>query len=159
MPTLAATLRTEIRRLAAVEVQKTLRRLRRIQKQVKALRLASRSQKRALSGIERGVQRLTDRLASRGSRAGTRAPARGPRVPPRTIRALRRRLKMTRVRFATLVGVSPGSIFGWETGRTVPRGGSRVRLIELKKGGPRAHQRQARSAARRGGRGRRRARA
>jgi DNA-binding transcriptional regulator YiaG len=159
MPTLAATLRTEIRRLAAVEVQKTLRRLRRIQKQVKALRLASRRQKLALSSIERGVQRLTDRLASRGSRVGTRSPARGPRVPPRTIRALRRRLKMTRARFAALVRVSPGSIFGWETGRTVPRGGSRVRLIELKKAGPRAHQRRARSASGRRGRGRRRARA
>ncbi len=159
MPTLAATLRTEIRRLAAVEVQKTLRRLRRIQKQIRALRLASRRQKLALSGIERGVHRLTDRLAKSGSRAGLRAPARGPRVPPRAIRALRRGLKMTRVRFAKLVGVSPGSIFGWETGRTVPRGGSRARLIELKKAGPRAHQRRARVAAGRGRRRRRRARA
>ena len=159
MPTLAATLRTEIRRLAGVEVQKTLRRLGRIQKQIKALRLASRRQKLALSGVERGVHRLTDRLASRGSRAGFRAPAGGPRVPPRTIRALRRRFKMTRVRFAKLVGVSPGSIFGWETGRTVPRGGSRTRLIELKKAGPRAHQPRARGGAGRGRRRRRRARA
>jgi DNA-binding transcriptional regulator YiaG len=159
MPTLAATLRTEIRRLAAVEVQKALWRLRRIQKQVNALRTASRRHKRALSGIERGVRRLTDRLASRGSRAGAHAPARGPRVPPRTIRALRRRLKLTRVQFAKLVGVSPGSIFGWETGRTVPRGGSRARLVELKKAGPRALQRRARGVAGRGRRRRRRARA
>jgi DNA-binding transcriptional regulator YiaG len=159
MPTLAATLRTEIRGGAAVEVQKALRRLRRIQKQVKALRTSSRRHKRALSGIERGVHRLTDRLATRGSRAGARAPARGPRVPPRAIRALRRRLKLTRVQFAKLVGVSPGSIFGWETGRTVPRGGSRARLGELKKAGPRAHQGRARGGAARGRRRRRRARA
>jgi DNA-binding transcriptional regulator YiaG len=158
MPTLAATLRTEIRRLATVEVQKALRRLRRIQKQVKALRTVSRRHKRALSAIERSVHRLTDRLATRGSRAGARAP-RGPRVSPRAIRALRRRLKLTRVQFAKLVGVSPGSIFGWETGRTVPRGGSRTRLVELKKAGPRAHQRRARGVAARGRRRRRRARA
>ncbi|HXB54541.1 MAG TPA: helix-turn-helix domain-containing protein [Vicinamibacteria bacterium] len=158
MPTLVATLRTEIRRLAAVEVQKALWRLRRIQKQVKALRLASRRQKLALSGVEKGVHRLSDRMATRGFRAGTRVPARGPRVPPRTIRAVRRRLKLTREQFADLVGVSPGSIFGWETGRTVPRGGSRTRLVELKKAGPRAHQRKTRGAAGRGRQRRRRAR-
>src|SRR5206468_8656319 len=48
-------------------------------------------------------------------------------------------------------GVSPGSIFGWETGRTIPRGGSRARLIALrrKKGGA------ARGRGRKASRGRR----
>jgi len=147
MPTLAATLRTEIRSVAAAEVQKVLPRLRRIQKQVKALRLASRRSKHALTGVERRVHRLADRLAARGAGKGAPRAAQGPRVPPRTIRALRRRLKLTRVQFAKLVGVSPGSIFGWETGRTVPRGGSRARLIELGKAPRHARKSRARGAA------------
>jgi hypothetical protein len=44
---------------------------------------------------------------------------------------------MTRVQFAKLLEVSPGSIFGWETGRTTPRGRSRTRIVEAKKLGVR----------------------
>jgi hypothetical protein len=40
---------------------------------------------------------------------------------------------MPRIAFAKLVGVSPGSIFGWETGRTLPRGRSVARLREVRK--------------------------
>jgi DNA-binding transcriptional regulator YiaG len=85
MPTLAATLKLEIKRLASAEAKRALRPLARLRRQVKALRLASRS------------------------------------------------VHMTRLEFAKLVGVSPGSIFGWETGRTIPRGASRARLIELRR--------------------------
>jgi hypothetical protein len=35
---------------------------------------------------------------------------------------VRDRMRMTREQFAKLVGVSPGSIFGWESGRTQPGG-------------------------------------
>lgn len=45
---------------------------------------------------------------------------------------------MTRVQFAKLVGVSPGSIFGWEKGRTTPRGASQARVSEIRKMGARA---------------------
>ncbi len=133
MPTFASVIKLEVRRLAAREVQKALKRLKRIQKQVKALRLASRAQRASVSSIERRVRRLKDRLALRGPSRGAAPTKSGPRVSPPAIRALRRRLQMTRLQFADLVGVSPGSIFGWETGRTIPRGGSRARLVELNK--------------------------
>jgi hypothetical protein len=45
---------------------------------------------------------------------------------------------MPRIEFAKLLGVSPGSIFGWETGRTLPRGRSVARLREVRKMGLRA---------------------
>jgi DNA-binding transcriptional regulator YiaG len=45
---------------------------------------------------------------------------------------------MPRVEFAKLLGVSPGSIFGWETGRTLPRGRSVARLRDVRKMGVRA---------------------
>jgi DNA-binding transcriptional regulator YiaG len=137
MPTLAATLRQEIRRLGKAEVARALRPLARIKKQVKSLRLGSRGSRRALASLERGLRRLNDRLSAQSLRARIRKPSAGPRVAPRVIRALRDGLHMTRLEFAKLLGVSPGSIFGWETGRTIPRGGSRARLVALrrKKGG------------------------
>jgi transcriptional regulator with XRE-family HTH domain len=50
---------------------------------------------------------------------------------------------LSRLQFAKLLGVSPGSIFGWEMGRTTPRRDSLARFRALKKGGLRA----ARAAA------------
>jgi DNA-binding transcriptional regulator YiaG len=151
MPTLAAALRLEVRRVARKETHRTLARLRRVQKQLRELRLASRLQRASVLSLKRRVRRLRDRLPLRG--AGPVKSA--PRIAPRAIRTLRARLRMTRVQFAELVGVSPGSIFGWETGRTMPRGGSRARLVELSR-----KRRASGAGARRGrGAGRRRRRA
>ena len=145
MPTFAATLKTEIRRLAAKEFQRALRSLKRVQRQVKNLRLNTRGHKRTLAKIERRMLRLKTAVGVRRGRIP--AGAGGPRMSPESIRTLRARLRMTRVQFADLLGVSPGSIFGWETGRTIPRGSSLERLAEVRKSG-------AGSAAR--GEGRRR---
>lgn len=152
MPKFAAVLRLEVRRLAAKEFQRALKRLKRVQKQLKAVRVATRKQRASLSSIDRRLRRLRERLPLRGRLAGVAKSA--PRIAAVAIRALRRRLAMTRLQFADLVGVSPGSIFGWETGRTVPRGGSRARLARLaKKGRGRGRK------AKRSRRGRRRRRA
>lgn len=132
MPTLAATLRNEIRRLGRAEAKKALRPLARLRKQVKSLRLDSRGTKRALTSIERGLRRLRDRLSAQSLGARARRPAAGPRIAPRVIRGLRDKRKMTRLEFAKLLDVSPGSIFGWETGRTMPRGANRARLVALR---------------------------
>ena len=104
MPTLAATLRHEIRRLAKAEVARALRPLARMKKQVKSLRLGSRGSRRALASLERGLRRLSDRLSVQSLRARTRRPSAGPRVAPRVIRALRDGLHMTRREFAKLLG-------------------------------------------------------
>jgi len=149
MPTLAATLKAEIRRLAAREIVKVVRRLTRAHRQIKDLRLGYRAQRRAIAGLESRVLRLRSRSVVVGR------PAQGGRGSAESIRSLRARLGMTRKEFAALAGVSPGSIFGWETGRTVPRGESLKRLAEIRKQGARA----ARGAAkpvRRGARRRRR---
>jgi hypothetical protein len=135
MPTLAATLRTEIRRLASKELRKVLRPLRRFQKQMRGVRLISRQQRRALASLERRLLRLRSRTIGN---PGTATGGGGPRVSPESIRSLRSRLGMTRKEFAKLVAVSPGSIFGWETGRTVPRGKSRARVVEIRKMGLKA---------------------
>ena len=124
-------LKAEVRRLAAKEVQKGLRSLRTLQRQMKKLRLAARANRRGLRAVERSFGRLESRVPSGGRRG------RGARLSGEDIRALRARLRMTREQFSRLLGVSPGSIFGWETGRTVPRGRSMARVLEVRKMGVR----------------------
>jgi hypothetical protein len=130
MPTLAATLKSEIRRITARELKKALKPLQRVARQMKAVRLLARTQRVALSRVQRRLEKVNLRGGVVGRRR--RRIDEGPRVAPAAIRLLRRRMKMTRVQFAKAVRVSPGSIFGWETGRSTPRGHSRERLIELK---------------------------
>jgi putative transcriptional regulator len=158
MPNLAATLKSEIRRLAAREVKRGLRQLRRIQKQVKALRQSYRSHRYALAGLKRRLVRIKAAVRSaNGGRGGRGAP-----MSPESIAAMRRGLAMSRVQFAKLLGVSPGSIFGWEKGRTLPRGHSLDRLRDVRKMGVRAAKARIKSPAsgrRRAARGRGRGKA
>jgi len=131
MPSFATTLKREVRRIAAKEIKRALKALRRAQRQVRALRVVSRAQKRSLASVERRLGRLKARIASRH---GFSLPSgrNGPRMSPTSIRNLRARLRMTRLQFAKLVGVSAGSIFGWESGRTIPRGRSLARVAEIR---------------------------
>jgi DNA-binding transcriptional regulator YiaG len=131
--TLASALKDVIRRATTRETQKTVRRLRRLQRQVKALRQEARAQRRIVAGVERRFARLKARVLRTGVSAGPGRP-----LTPQSIRSLRERLGMPRIEFAKLLGVSPGSIFGWETGRTLPRGRSVARLREVRKMGLRA---------------------
>jgi DNA-binding transcriptional regulator YiaG len=131
MATFATALRSEVRRVVAGEVRKVLRPVRRLLKQVKVLRQAARDQRRNLASVEARIDRLKTRVALRRSRG------KGPRVSADSIRSFRSRVAMTREQFARLLGVSPGSIFGWETGRTTPRGRSAARFLEVRKMGVR----------------------
>ena len=129
---LAAALKAEVRRLAAKEVHKGLRQVRTLQRQIRKLRATSRAHRKGLRAVERSFDRLQARMPSTGGRRG-----RGARLSAEDIRGLRSRLGMTREQFAKLLGVSPGSIFGWETGRTIPRGRSMARVLEVRKMGVR----------------------
>ncbi len=94
-----------------------------LQKDTRALRRASLGHRRELARLERGVLRLRDASARKPARAAS-----GPGMSPAAIRALRARLGMTREQFGRYLGVSPGSIFLWESGRARPRPASLVRL-------------------------------
>jgi DNA-binding transcriptional regulator YiaG len=150
--TLASALKDVIRRATTRETQKTVRRLRRLQRQVKALRQEARAQRRIVAGVERRFARLKARVLRTGVSAGPGRP-----LTPQSIRSLRERLGMPRIEFAKLLGVSPGSIFGWETGRTLPRGRSVARLREVRKMGLRAARGEAGGTRGRARRGRRKA--
>jgi hypothetical protein len=132
MPRFAAALRSEIRRLSQPEIGKLGKALEGLRRQVEDVATQVRRNGRTLARLER-------RRGLGGGRGGRRrARLTGPEArafAPRALRALRARLAMSRVRFAKLLGVSPGSIFGWEKGRTVPGRASRDLLVKLKREG------------------------
>ncbi|HET8646094.1 MAG TPA: helix-turn-helix domain-containing protein [Vicinamibacteria bacterium] len=127
-------LRAEVRKHSAIDLKKSQKRLRKLQKQLTELRRQAKGHARVLAGMKRRVAGLRGGVG----RAAAAVGRRGRQITPQGIRALRGRLRMTREQFARLVGVSPGSIFGWESGRTFPRRGSLGRLGELRKTGARA---------------------
>lgn len=136
-PSLATLLKADVARLAARASRSIRRRVTRLQKQTGALRRANLEHRRGLARLERGVARLRDA----GARATTRASS-GPGVSPAAVRALRARLGMTREQFARYLGVSPGSIFLWESGRARPRAASLARLRKAQ-GGPASREKTA----------------
>ena len=122
-PSLATLLKADLTQLAARANRAIQRRVVRLQRQTRALRQANLQQRRGLARLERGVTRLCEK--------GDRSPAprgSGPGVRPAAVRALRARLGMTREQFSRYLGVSPGSIFLWESGRARPRAASLARL-------------------------------
>ena len=148
-PSLATILKADLLSVASRANRAMHRRVVRLQAQTLALRRASVAQRRVLARLERGVDRLRDA----GNRASVR-PASGPTMRPAAVRALRARLGMTRERFARVIGVSPGSIFLWETGRARPRAGSLVRLRKAEGGAPTAKRGRPRASSTRAARGR-----
>jgi DNA-binding transcriptional regulator YiaG len=140
-PSLATLLKADLTRLAARASRAIQRRVTRLQRQTRALRQANLEQRRGLARLERGVARLRD------ARGRSAPAASGPGVSPAAVRALRARLGMTREQFSRYLGVSPGSIFLWESGRARPRAASLARLRKAQGGSPRGRRKSA--AARR----------
>jgi len=132
--TLATALRTEVRRLNRKQIGGALRPLLKVQRHVGALRREAHAQRLLLARLERRLSRLrTQRRAGVSLAPGRR----GRPLSGQSIRRLRDKLRMTREQFARALHVSPGSIFGWESGRTLPRPGSLGRFEEVRKMGVR----------------------
>lgn len=130
-PSLATLLKADLTQLADRANRAMHRRVTRLQRQARALRRANLEQRRGLARLERGVARLREA----GGPGSTRA-ASGPGMSPSAVRALRARLGMTREQFARYLGVSPGSIFLWESGRARPRAASLARLRKAQGASP-----------------------
>jgi DNA-binding transcriptional regulator YiaG len=153
---LATALKHEVRRHSGREVKATKLRLRKLQKQVTALRAEARKDRQAVARLRAKLGRLGTRAAGRVAKAKGEGP--GRRTSPHTIRALRERMSLSRLQFAKLLGVSAGSIFGWESGRTTPRRDSLARFRALKKAGLRAARAEAKTVGKPSGRRRSKAR-
>jgi len=119
--------------MAAREVRRGSHHFRLLETRFKTLQKRNRLLQRRLTVLSRQLSTLRVQLDRR------LAPARQDRqlIPsgqlpsPQEVRFLRRSLGLSRLTFSKKLGVSSGSIFGWETGRTVPRGKNAARIRAL----------------------------
>ena len=60
--------------------------------------------------------------------SGKRKPSRVIHYDPAQVREIRKKLKVSQVRFASMIGISPATLRNWEQGRTYPEGAARALL-------------------------------
>lgn len=124
--TIGSVFRTVAQQSAAREMHKLKLPMRKVLKQVRSLRQAVKEQKRTIRNMEGRIGRLKEKTAVRHRKDGVR-------IAPDAVRSFRRRVGMTREQFARLLGVSPGSIYGWEAGNTRPRTSAARRFLDVRK--------------------------
>jgi len=131
MPNIALVLREEIQRLAKKEIRPQVKQLRkdnvRLKRDVADL-------KRRLTLVESEVNRMVPQLASlRRNVIDPRGEeVKKARIGQKSIASLRKRLKLSRQEFASLVGVSANSVYLWERGEISPRAEARAALLQLR---------------------------
>ena len=114
MPNIGALLKEEIRRLAKKEARSLMAKLR---KDNAKLKRTAAEHKRRLAVLERDNRRLVaeaDVRLTEGSKASPEEVAQA-RIGASRIRALRKRLRLTRADFGRLLGVSTAAVFQWES--------------------------------------------
>ena len=65
---------------------------------------------------------------ARAVRSGKRKPSRVIAFNPIEVKIIRKRLHVSQVQFAHLIGISAATLRNWEQGRTYPEGAARVLL-------------------------------
>ena len=120
MPNLATALKDEIRRLAKKEIKTATR----------STRQAVAQYRRDIATLKRLVQVQQKELAFLKAQERKRLEkhpqttgdhVEGVRFSARSVRAQRQRLGLSAEDFATLVGVSPMTIYNWEHGKARPK--------------------------------------
>jgi DNA-binding transcriptional regulator YiaG len=119
MPNVAAVLKDEVLRLAKkavrAELEKVKRALSQHRKDIAQLR-------RVLGGLENAISHLKARLQDGAGTAAVREDATpGTRFSVRSLKAQRRRLGLSALDYGKLIGVSPLTIYNWESGKSRPR--------------------------------------
>lgn len=119
MPNFAGLIRDEVRRLARKETRAVVSPLR---KQINSLRRRVAQQRQLLAKVERAARTA---VRHAGGAPQSREEAGGARSRFRFsaawMRKHRARLKMSREKYAKLLGSTAQSVLGWESGRTRPR--------------------------------------
>ncbi len=118
MPNLIAVLKQEIRRLARREIKA----------QVTPLRRAASQSRHDIARLKRQLQIQERRIAALQSpgRGREQPPAEdeglppGVRFSPRSVRAQRKRLRLSAGQYGKLVGVTGQTVYLWEKGKTRP---------------------------------------
>ncbi len=148
MPNIGVVLKEEILRLARKEIRATVHPLK---KRVAELARTNAALKKQVPALLKTVARLEGEAKQRQLHAvqtGAKAKdAKNTRLGSKSIRAQRRRLKLSRKDFGLLAGVSANSIYLWETDEVAPREKSRAALISLRGLGVREAKRLLEAAA------------
>ncbi|MFH1726549.1 MAG: helix-turn-helix domain-containing protein [Elusimicrobiota bacterium] len=136
MANLYTILKSEIVRLARRATRPTFAKMK---KDVVVLKHQNAEYRRILTQLQRDNTHLMTDL-----NAKLKAPPKASekeleiaRLSPRLIRSQRKRLGLSRESFAKLLGVSAGSVVGWEGGKAKPRAAARGALIGIRKLGKR----------------------
>jgi DNA-binding transcriptional regulator YiaG len=135
MARFAVVFREEVTRLA----RKVLR------AETSKMKLAAVQQRREIARLKRQVIAQERRLATleRRKREGldraalSAEPAERVRFSARSVRAQRKRLKLSAEEYGKLAGVSTLTVYNWEHGKTRPRKAQLAALIALRKMGRR----------------------
>jgi DNA-binding transcriptional regulator YiaG len=131
MQTFAAALKDEIRRLARKEIRAQVSAIKRavgqfrhdIARLKRQLAACQRQLSRRSADAERGVGESVSHTVA--ARPRTRFSA-------RSVRAQRKRLKLSAAEFGRLVGVSGQTIYQWEQGKSRPRKSQFAALVALR---------------------------
>ncbi|HOX38106.1 MAG TPA: helix-turn-helix transcriptional regulator [Candidatus Brocadiia bacterium] len=136
MGKIESVLKSEITRLSRRETKtmmsKTIAEVRQLRKRVMNIERELRAVKSAAAAADRGRMAPQTAVVSAPDDQSS-----GIRLSPGLLRALRRRLNISQVELAKLVGVSVVAVGLWETGRSRPRQESKNRIAALRKLGRR----------------------
>lgn len=129
MPNLASTLKAEISRLARKEIKSHLTPARRAavrhRKDLALLKRQLKAAERKIAALSRTATRQADPSAEDDDLSGTRFSV-------RSVRAQRRRLKLSAAEFARLLGVSAQTVYNWEHGKARPARAQFAALVEAR---------------------------
>jgi DNA-binding transcriptional regulator YiaG len=130
MQNFAAALKDEIRRLARKEIRAQVSAMKRA---VGQYRHDIARIKRQLAACQRQLAQISTRAARARHEGATDATARPRnRFSSRSVRAQRRRLKLSAAEFGRLIGVSGQTIYQWEQGKSRPRKSQFAALVSLR---------------------------
>jgi DNA-binding transcriptional regulator YiaG len=138
MPDIATALKEEIRRLARKEIRA----------QTATTRRAATQHRREIALLKRMILQQDKKIQSLQT-SGRKAAAtvstsdelpEGVRFSARSVRAQRKRLKLSAEQFAKLLGVSMQTVYSWEQGRARPRASQLALLVTARSLGRREAQ-------------------
>jgi DNA-binding transcriptional regulator YiaG len=127
MPDIATALKEEIRRLARKEIRA----------QTQTTRRAAAQHRREIAHLKRLIAQQDKKIGALQA-ARRKEPAAvvsdddlpdGVRFSARSVRAQRKRLKLSAEQFAKLLGVSMQTVYAWEQGRARPRQAQFAQLV------------------------------
>jgi DNA-binding transcriptional regulator YiaG len=134
MSKLGAVLKDEISRLGRKEAKASTGPLKR---RILALEKLVREQRLALKQLAQRVASASRAAVHKVGKATEPSAADGARLTARSIKALRKRLRLSQTEFAKLTGVTHVAVYLWESGKTSPRGASREALMKARQLGVR----------------------